>query len=84
MKWREMSIFHKILAIMGIACAVAYVVFEMLALCDIWKIHEAIPRICFGLSWICSATLHKNKGIAVFYYLLAAIWILSGLVRIFI
>ena len=84
MKWREMPTLHKLLAILGIGCALAYVVLEMLALCDILEIHEAISRICFGLSWFCSATLHKNKGIAFFYYLLASIWILSGLMRIFI
>ena len=84
MKWREKPTFQKIVVILAIVCGVAHFTLEILALLDVCQIHGAVSRVCFGTSWLCLGVLYTEKKISILYYIVAALWFLSGVLRIIV
>lgn len=83
MKLKDMALWQKILAAIGILCFWVSVYLTIFQLFRIWPIPKAIPAGSLGAAWLCLAIIQKGQKIAILYYLVAAVNLLAALLYCF-
>ena len=84
MKWSEKTTFQKILFVLAILCGVAHITLTTLEIFDIYLIHGVVSRALFGIFFLLLGVQYPSKKISILYYIVAALWFLSGVLRIII
>lgn len=77
MKWEEMSVFHKILTVIGGLCTVVYMYVLAFSFFGLLPNVYEIPwaQVLFGMSWVGLAILNwkKMRVMAIFGLIIAAL-----------
>lgn len=84
MKWNEKTTLQKILFVLAIVCGVAHIILSILEIFDIHLIRGVASRVLFGIFWLFLGFQYPSKKIAILYYILAALWFLSGILYIIV
>lgn len=63
MKWSEMSVFHRILYVIGSLCLFAYMLYAVFYIAGIIPSVYTLPfaRAVFGTAWLCIGILNFRK-----------------------
>ena len=84
MKWNEKTTRQKILFILAIVCGLLHTILAILEIFDVYLIYGVVSRVLFGIFWLCLGIQHTEKKMSLLYYILAALWFLSSVLRIIV
>lgn len=84
MKWKEKTAFYKIVDVVAILSAVAFLVLAVLNVMGVGA-HESLSRFCFAIGWLCMGVSHwkTNRTLGIIECCLSAGWFLFALILLF-
>jgi len=83
MKWNEMTAIQRILTVIGILCAFAYILLAILDFSRTLAVHRAVLHALMGTFWLCAGTTQRNNKAALWYFLLGVCWFVLCIVDCF-
>ena len=86
MKWKEMSVFHKVVAVIGCLCSVAYFVFAILELTHVLSDTHTVARIFLNIVFLSFGvlSLKSQRKWAISLFILGGSGLLLSVISLFI
>ncbi len=84
MKWKEKTLLYKVIDVLMVLSAMAFVVLAVLKKMDV-AVHESLSKCCFSVTWLCMGVSYwkTNRTLVIIYCGLSAVWLLLALLYLF-
>lgn len=85
MKWNELSLFHKVNYVVGLLCALAYLILSILSLMDILTDTRTVAYILLSVFWLSLGVRDwkERRTSAIVSFVFAGFLILVGIAFLF-
>ncbi len=83
MKWNEMTTVQRVIYVVGLISGFSYLVLSALDLFGLLPISKGILFPLFSVFWLNLGMIQKVKKNAIWYYILAAVYVVIALLYIF-
>ena len=83
MKWKEMSVFRRILVTISAVCLAARVVLIALEVTNVLTVHRAVHDILQGGVLFGLTGWEVSRGLRILFYVLAGWYIIDGVLSLF-
>ena len=83
MKWNEMTMVQRVICVIGLISCFSYLFLSALDLFDLLPISKSVLFPLFSVFWLNLGMIQKVKKIAIWYYIIAAGYVVLSLLYIF-